>query len=167
MAELFNYCPEEVTIIAGGFFQLKGFVDGTFISVNKDIVPFTSVRTPDGTVARLYNNDNTYTVSVTLHSASDSNDVLTKLWQLDEITQKGKLPLIIKDHSGSDLLFSPAAWLESVPNLIKSNGIEGRTWTFKATGCVINIGGNSGASNIVNDLINLAASGLPSLGGVF
>jgi hypothetical protein len=167
MANIFNYCPEDVTVIAGGFFEIKGFVDGTFISITKDVVPFTTVRTPDGTTARLYNNDNNYTVNITLHSSSDSNDVLTKMWQLDEITQKGKLPLIIKDHSGSDLLFSPTAWIEGIPNLIKSNGIEGRTWTFKATSCGINVGGNGEASGIINDLINLATSALPSLGGIF
>ncbi|MNN45302.1 hypothetical protein D3C81_1596280 [compost metagenome] len=167
MAEIFNYAPDEVTVLAGGFFHLDGFVDGTFVSVTKDLVPFSSIRMPDGTTARLYNNSNNYTVRVTLHSASDSNAVLTKMWQLDEITQMGKLPLMIKDHSGSDLLFSPTAWIEGIPDLAKSNGIEGRTWTFRANGCVINIGGNGEASGLLEDLVNIATSALPSLGGIF
>ena len=129
MAQLATYMPEEVTILLAGI-PVSGFIQGSFISVDKDVKPFTSKRTADGTVSRMYNNDQTYTITLTLYSGSDSNQLLTRLWQLDEITQRGKFPLMIKDGSGSDLFFSTTTWIEGIPSLVKSNQYEPRAWTY-------------------------------------
>lgn len=163
---LFNYCPDEVNVLVAGFIPLQGFVDGTFISVTKSIQPFQSQRTADGTVSRLYNRDATYDIAITLVNSSGSNDVLTKLWQLDEITQRGKFPLLIKDLSGTDLFFATTAWIEQTPAMVKSVSTDERTWMLKASQAYINVGGNEDVSGILNDLTNLAASALPTLEGV-
>lgn len=163
---LFNYCPESVVFLLAGFIPVEGFVDGTFIEISKDLIPFTSQRTPDGSVSRLYNNDQTYTITLTIHNGSSSNDVLTKLWQIDEITQRGKFPLFIKDNSGTDLFFSTSTWIEGVPAIVKSNGIDARQWVFRSSQAVINIGGNQDPSSLLQDLINAATSALPAIEGV-
>lgn len=163
---LATYIPEEVVCLIGGILPIDGYVNGTFIEITKDLMPFSSVRTPDGTVSRIYNNDQTYTIKITLYSGSTSNDVLTKFWQLDEISQRGKFPLFIKDGSGSDLFFSTSTWIEGLPSLMKSNGFEPRTWTLKSSQAVINIGGNSGESGIIQDLLNIAAGALPAIEGL-
>ena len=164
MTTLFNYVPESVQCIIAGFIPIEGFVDGTFISVDKDEMPYSSVRMPDGTVARKYNNSQTYTITVTLHNGADTNNLLTKLWQVDEITQRGKFPLLIKDQSGSDLLFSTESWIEGIPSLTKSNAIDSRVWVIKSAYAVINIGGNEEVSSLLNDITNIAVSALPGLG---
>ena len=166
MAQLATYIPEEVTVLLAGLIPVSGFIDGSFISIDKDVKPFTSKRTADGTVSRCYNNDQTYTVSLTIYSGSDSNDALTKLWQLDEITQRGKFPLFIKDSSGSDLFFSTTTWIEGLPSVVKSNQFESRTWILRSSSAVINIGGNGSASSILGDIVNIAASALPALKGI-
>lgn len=163
---LFSYCPEEVNALVAGFIPLTGFVDGTFISITKDVQPYSSARTADGTVSRLYNNDQTYTIEISLYNGSQSNDVLTKLWQLDEITQVGKFPLLIKDNSGSDLFFSTTSWIENPPVMAKSASVDTRTWTIKSSQAVINYGGNEQVSSLLGDLVNIASSALPILNGV-
>lgn len=165
MAQLATYMPEEVTILLAGI-PVSGFIQGSFISVDKDVKPFTSKRTADGTVSRMYNNDQTYTINLTLYSGSDSNQLLTRLWQLDEITQRGKFPLMIKDGSGSDLFFSTTTWIEGIPSLVKSNQYEPRAWTLRSSSAIINIGGNGDAESILNDIVSIAASALPSLNGL-
>lgn len=165
--ELFTYTPDSVTCLVAGIMDLDGFVDGTFISINKDRQAFQSITTPDGTTARLHNEDNTYTVSITLHSASNSNDFLTKLWLLDEVSERGKFPLLIKDGSGSDLFFSTTTWVEGVPSIVKSNGIDSRTWVLKSAFAVVNVGGNGEESDIINDLLSIAGSVLPSISDLF
>lgn len=165
MAQLATYMPEEVTILLAGI-PVSGFIQGSFISVDKDVKPFTSKRTADGTVSRMYNNDQTYTITLTLYSGSDSNQLLTRLWQLDEITQRGKFPLMIKDGSGSDLFFSTTTWIEGIPSLVKSNQYEPRAWTLRSSSAIINIGGNGDAESILNDIVSIAASALPSLNGL-
>lgn len=166
MTTLFNYIPESVVCLVAGVLPVEGYVDGTFINIEKIKVPFQSITTPDGTTARLQNEDKTYNVSITLHNGSSSNDVLTKLWQLDEITGRGKFPLLIRDGSGSDLFFSTTTWIEQPPSIVKSNGIDGRTWVLKSAYAIINIGGNDSPSDIVDDIVNIALSSLPSLTGL-
>lgn len=166
MAAIFNYCPDDVVCLIGGLLPVEGFVDGTFISINKDVMPFSSVKTADGQMGRLYQSDQTYTITLTLHSGSFSNDVLTKFWQLDEISQRGKFPLLFKDSSGSDLFFSNTTWIEGLPTLSKSASVDSRTWVLRSSQAVINIGSNANEQNILQDLINLATGALPILEGI-
>lgn len=166
MVDLATYIPEEVSVLLCGFFPLEGFVDGTFISINKDLMPFSTQRSTDGMVSRVYNNDQTYTIELTVLSGSTSNTFLTKLWQIDEISQRGKFPFLIKDGSGSDLFFSTSTWIESIPSLVKSNGFEPRTWVLRSSQAVINIGSNNDESSLLEDLFNIGASALPILEGL-
>lgn len=166
MAGIFNYNPDEVICLVGGILPVEGFVDGTFISINKDMMPFTSVKTADGQMGRLYQSDQTYTITLTLHCGSFSNDVLTKFWQLDEISQKGKFSLLIKDSSGSDLFFSTNTWIEGLPTLTKSASVDTRTWILRSSQAIINIGSNANEQSILQDLINIATGALPTLEGI-
>lgn len=160
-----NYSPDEVNCLAFGI-PLSGFGNGTFITITKDKVPYTTTETPDGTITRLYTNSQTYTIALTFHRGSTSNDVLTKLWQLDEITQRAKFPLLIKDLSGTDLFFSTNTWIEGIPSIVESTTFDSRTWVLRSSQAVINIGSNKDASGILQDLINLATSAIPALEGI-
>jgi hypothetical protein len=116
--------------------------------------------------SRLFTNSQTYTIQVTLHRGSVSNDVLTKLWQLDELTQRGKFPLFIKDLSGTDLFFSTNTWIESLPNMVQSSSFDSRTWVLRSSQAVINVGSNQDASGILQDLVNLASGAAQIVEGV-
>jgi hypothetical protein len=160
-----NYCPDDVNCLAFGI-PLSGFADGTFISITKDKVPFGTIETADGQVARLFTNSQTYTITLVLHRGSPSNDVLTKLWQLDELTQKAKFPLFIKDLSGSDLFFSTTTWIEGLPNMSQSASFDTRTWVLRSSQAVVNFGSNQDASGILQDLVNLASGAAQIVEGV-
>lgn len=160
-----SYSPEEVNCLAFGI-PLSGFADGTFITISKDKVPFGTTETADGQVARLYTNSQTYTIQLTFHRGSTSNDILTKLWQLDELSQVGKFPLFIKDLSGTDLFFSTNTWIEGVPNMVQSTNFDTRTWILRSSQAVINVGSNQDASGILQDLINLASGAASIAEGV-
>lgn len=151
-----SYSPEDINCLAFGI-PLGGFADGTFITISKDKVPYGATETADGQVARLYTNSQTYTISLTFHRGSTSNDILTKLWQLDEFSQVGKFPLFIKDLSGTDLFFSTNTWIEGIPNMVQSTNFDTRTWILRSSQAVINVGSNQDASSILQDLINLAS----------
>lgn len=167
MSVLAHYSPEDITVLVAGILPLTGFVSGTFVNIAKDLQPFSSTRTSDGQVARLYNNDQTYTITITLHNTAESNEVLTKLWQIDEITQRGKFPLLIKDQLGSSLFFSTTSWIEGIPDTTYGDDITERTWTIRSSQAVINIGGNASASSLIEDLLNTVASAVPILEGIF
>lgn len=160
-----NYMPDEVNCLAFGI-PINGFADGTFITISKDKVPYSTTETADGSISRLYTNSQTYTISLTLHRGSTSNDVLTKLWLLDEATQRAKFQLFIKDLSGTDLFFSTNTWIEGIPNMVQSTTFDSRTWILRSSQAVINVGSNKDASGILQDLLNLATGAIPALEGI-
>lgn len=160
------YSPSEILVMLGGVIKLSGYLDGTFLEISKDLAPYSSRRTPDGTVARRYTKDKNYTIKFILSQSSESNDLLTKVSQLDEITQQAFFPLLVKDLSGTSLLFSPFAWIEEIPSQTFGTGIESRTWGIKATSCIENIGGNSDTAGLFDDLVNAVFSAAPLLGQI-
>lgn len=166
MSNLASYSPEDITVLVAGVLPLTGFVSGNFVNISKDIQPLSSTRTSDGEVARLYNNDQTFTITITLHNTAESNEVLTKLWLLDEITQRGKFPLLIKDQLGSSLFFSATSWIEGIPDTTYGSEITERTWTIRSSQAVINIGGNASASSLIEDLLNTVTAAVPILEGI-
>lgn len=166
MAAIFNYIPEEVYVVIAGILNAEGFAEGTFINIVKDEMPYRSRTTADGKTVRLYRNTQTYTVELTFHIGSVTNDFLTKLWQLDEISQRGKFPILIKDGSGSDLFFSATSWVEGLPSLSKSTSVDTRTWRIKCASAAVNFGNNGEESSVVQDLLNIATSALPAIEGI-
>lgn len=156
MAILGHYSPEDVTVLFSGVHQLSGFVDGTFVSISKDNPTFTVHETADGVVGRRYNKSSVYTVNLILASTSESNQVLTYAAKLDELTQMGKFPLIIKDQSGSSLFFSLTSWIETTPDADFSVDIESRSWSIKCAQATFNVGGNESPSGMGEDVLNAA-----------
>lgn len=165
MATLFTYIPSEVNVLLAGF-PVEGFVDGTFLTVDKDVMPYRTRTTADGRTSRLYTNSQSYTLSITVHTGSSANTFLTKMWQLDEISQRGKFPVLVKDGSGSDLLFSLTSWVDGLPTMSKSNTTDTRTWRIKCASSTINFGSNNGESGLIEDLLNIATSALPAIEGL-
>lgn len=160
---LYTYSPEDVTILLLGFLPVEGYIDGTFVSIRKDDPPTTTGVSADGNVARVYRVNDVYTIRLVLSSVSPINDVLTKLWQIDELTKTGKFPILVKDQLGSSLFFSATSWVEETPSLYYSDRITEREWVIKSTDAVINIGSNSSESGLMQDLINSITSAAPSL----
>jgi len=158
------YSPADIIVVIGGVLNVGGYVAGTFLEVNKDLPPYQARRSPDGTTSRLYIKDRTYTIKFTLAQSSESNDVLTRIQQLDEITQLGYFPLLLKDAKGSSLLFSPTAWIENVATQTYGTGMEPRTWNIRAINCVNHVGGNGGSDNLYDDLLKTVLSAAPVLG---
>lgn len=166
MTTLATYSPEDVTILVAGIVPITGLAAGSFLTISKNMQPFTTQRTSDGQVARLYNNDQTYTISITLHSAAESNDVLTKISLLDQTLLKGKFPLFIKDTKGTSFFFSTTTWIEAEPDQEFSDEITTRTWILRSSQAVTNIGSNVEPSGMMDDLINTVAASAPIFAGL-
>ena len=163
---LYTYSPEDITILIAGVIPIEGYVDGTFLSIKKDIQPYTSKTTADGVISRTYRNSQSYTITLTLHSASSSNDVLTTLMTLDELTQSAKFPVIIKDQLGTSFFFSATSWIEVPADLEFANSITERRWVIKSSQAIINVGGNDGESSLIGDLTRTLLAASPLVAGL-
>lgn len=160
-----TYSPEDVQILIAGVHPLEGLAQGTFVEISKDVQPMVSSRSVDGMVVRKHTTDNTFTVNLTIYRSSPSNDLLTKLWQIDEITQMMKFPLLIKDSTGTGFFFSTTSWVENIPNMTYSTDMGTYTWGIRSAEASINIGGND-ESSVLEHINNLSLSGLPLLNEV-
>lgn len=155
-----SYSPEDVQVLIGGFYSVEGLADGQFVEVIKDVMPYTSTRSADGMLGRKHTKNNTYTINISVLAASPANDLFTRLWLADEITQKCKFPLLVKDSIGSGYFFSASTWFEVIPSLSYSTEMTNRTWGLRSNDGIIHIGGNDKPSDILNTA-NLILSGLP------
>lgn len=162
MATLASYSPENVMILVAGVYRLEGLMAGSFLTISKNSPIAVTERTADGTVARLINKDDSYSVAVTLTSTTEANDFLTKIALIDRATNKGIFPIFIKDTTGSSMFFSPSAWIEVIPDQEFTDDISPRVWIFRCTQCVENIGSNGEESELIEDLFNLVSGAAPA-----
>lgn len=164
MAEgLANYSPEDVDILVAGMFRVEGFVDGTFINIEKDEPNFRTKVTADGVATRIAVPNPLYTVRITLASTSESNQVFTRLVTIDSLTRAGKFPLMIKDRSGGSVFFSAQSWVEEQADGVFSEGIESRQWIIKCASATFHIGGNLDSDELTENILNLLIGASPQL----
>lgn len=155
MARLGHYSPEDVIVLFGGVHKLSGFVDGTFINISKDDPAFVTRVTSDGMVTRRASSSPIYSVNLTLHSGSESNEILSYALKIDELTKMAKFPLIVKDTLGSTLFFAMTAWVENLPTSDFSLSMEDREWVIKCTQASFMVGGNESPSSLGQDALSV------------
>lgn len=166
MQSLAHYSPEDVIILVAGI-PITGLAEGTFVNIQKAESLFNTKVTADGVVSRSKNTNPIYTVRLTLHSGSPFNDLLSKLYYLDEVTQRAQVPLLIKDSLGSSLFFTKSAWVSELPVMQFADEMTDRDWTFSCVQSSVNFGGNEEASSILEDLLNTSLGAIPSISRMF
>jgi hypothetical protein len=162
---LLTYSPSEVNVLIAGLLAVSGYADGQFVNISKDETPFQYAKSMDGGLARLCKKDDTYTIQLTLAQTSPTNNVLSLLHKIDRLRGVGKFPLFIKDGSGTFLLYASNCWVESLPSVSFSNGMETRVWSIKASFADMTVGGND--TGLLSDILGGASillSGLDVLG---
>jgi len=151
-----SYSPSDVSVLLAGFYQIDGFVSGSFLTISKDVQPYKTTRTADGTVARTFIKDDTYTITLKIASTSPTNDILTGIVLADSATQYVKFPLFVKDNLGTSLFLAPTCWVKEMPDMEFSEEITDRVWVIQGSQCITNFGGNEDASEALRDLAFLS-----------
>jgi hypothetical protein len=136
-----TYDPSQVSVVFGGI-PLSGFADGTFITVMRSEDAYTKESGADGVVSRSKSSDRSGEATLTLSQTSPSNDVLSGIALLDENSNTGVLPFIIKDNSGRTLASSGNAWIRKVSEASFGKELENREWVFDIADLEILVGGN-------------------------
>jgi hypothetical protein len=157
MSLLTTYSPEDVDVLIAGVLKVSGFVDGTFVSIKKDVPIFTARESADGVISRVYRPSKTFTLTLHLASTSASNEVLSVLSTADAITNQAIFPVLVKDHLGSTLLFAQSAWIESTPDVDFGTSISERVWVIRCSNASLMVGGNEEASGLLTDLAGIIA----------
>lgn len=156
------YSPKDVIVLLGGFHPVEGYAEDTFIRIRKDIKPFEATRALDGEQARVYRKDEGYTVEITLAQSSVTNQILSAIYNVDQATDMGKFPLLVKDLKGTTSFFAGTAWIEGIPDTTFSGKMETRTWVLGTSEAGLNIGGNN-EDALLADILGFGTAALPLL----
>jgi len=137
-----TYDPKSVVITIGGV-PMSGFADGTFLVVDRDENAFTKVTGADGTSTRVKSNNRSGSMTLTLKQSSPSNDVLSGFAALDELSNSGVVPILIKDLSGNSLFFSATGWVQKYPSSEFAKEISNREWVLDLVDVDMFVGSNA------------------------
>lgn len=136
-----SFDPKSVVVTIGGV-PMSGYADGTFLEVTADTQQFTKVVGADGFTTRVKSNNYGGVMTLTLSQSSPSNDVLSAFLNADRLSNSGIVPILIKDLSGTTIIFSGTGWIQQFPDVIFGNEINNRAWTLDLAEIDIIIGGN-------------------------
>jgi hypothetical protein len=141
-SEVRTYDPKKV-IVTFGVLALSGYMDGTFITITPEGDAFEKHKGADGSIDRVNKNSYSYEVSLVLKQTAPANVSLAALKYADQASNKGILPLTIKDFSGMSLFTANAAWIRKEPNVEYGDSIAGREWIFDTGMALSTPGGNN------------------------
>ena len=122
---------------------MSGFSDGTFLEVVRTEPTWNMVVGADGFVTRGKTNNFSGLVTLTLKQSSPSNDVLSGFMALDELTNAGIIPILIKDLSGNSTYFSGQGWVQQYANSTFGKDISDREWNIQLAALDLFVGSNS------------------------
>ena len=154
-----TYDPKKV-VVTFGTTTITGYAEGTFISIERAGDIFSTVKGADGGVDRVNNNNNIFTVEITLKQTSPTNEELTTLSIADALANAGVFQLAIKDLrtsrtaeiTGIDgidkaVFVAAQAWIQKDPDTEYSDAMSNRTWTFSCVGVKLD-SGNTGQPSV-------------------
>lgn len=136
-----TYDPAQVIITIGGSI-MSGFADGTFITIERETDTFTKVSGADGVISRAKSNDKSALLTITLAQTSPSNDALSILHNVDELTAKGVVPVLVKDILGRSTYVSGNGWIRRPAGYEGGKEITDREWQIDLAETLWFTGGN-------------------------
>lgn len=144
---LATYSPESVIVVISNdkfSHTISGYADGTFLSISRVVDHATMYTGADASNARVVRAVKNCDITLTLHQASESNDVLSQLLILDEQSRDGTdvFAITIKDMSGRTVASSPAAFIGTSPDVAFGVDLAEHDWMIHAISLDIMAGGN-------------------------
>jgi ribonuclease HI len=121
---------------------MTGFADGSFETVARNTDAFALYVGTDGEGTRAKSNNKSGKVTITLAQSSDSNAILSGIAALDELSNNGIVPLLIKDNSGLSLYAAETAWIVKQPDSEFGREIGSREWILETDSLAMFTAGN-------------------------
>lgn len=136
-----TFDPASVVVTIGGV-PMSGYADGTFLLIQRAVDAWSMVVGADGLTTRVKSNNRSGTMTLTLTQSSPSNDVLSGFANLDELSNAGIVPVLVKDLSGNSVYFSATGWIQRYPDSEFSNIMSNREWVIALADIDIFVGSN-------------------------
>lgn len=138
-----TYDPGQHDVIFAGRL-LEGFGEDTFIAIAVEAPGFSDRVGVDGEVTRAKSYDRRATISVTLMQTSQSNDVLSAIYEADRAAPNGAGVggVRVVDRSGTTVFEASKAWIQREPDAELGREAGERVWEIRCADYRGNHGGN-------------------------
>ena len=129
MAKAKTYDSSKVSVIVGPT-PLTGLAEGSFVTVEREDSLWTKRVGRDGEVARSKSSNKSGKISIKVMQTSSANATLNVYYQLDELSNSGIVPILIRDGSGLSLHAAAEAWIEKIPKTEYGKDSGDIEWVF-------------------------------------
>ncbi|NJR73240.1 MAG: DUF3277 family protein [Scytonema sp. CRU_2_7] len=136
-----TFDPKDVIVTIGGAI-MGGYADGTFVGVERAEDAFSASVGADGETTRVKSNNKMTMLTLTLAQTSDSNSILSALAILDEKTNQGVVPVVVKEINGDTLVTGGKAWIRKIASIEYGKEIATREWVIDIAEGEMIVGGN-------------------------
>jgi hypothetical protein len=127
-----EYDPKEVIVTWSGVPLNAGIVDGTFLTVKRNVSMWKLFKGGDGEGARVRASNHSGTFEITTRTGSEIHQILAVLANTDLLTGVVVAPLLVLDFSGRTLHAGNRAFITNMPEDTFATQEESRTWIFEA-----------------------------------
>jgi hypothetical protein len=152
MQDVYTYDPSQVKLLIGDY----DAIGWDRISIKKTSPSFRLIKGINGKHTRTQDYDTSAVITISVMQTSPTNDVLSRVHELDIINGTGRLEILLKDNSGDSEFGSSEAFIEDYPESKFSDSIEFNVWTIicqSTDGFVV--GGNARPSeNVISDILS-------------
>lgn len=124
-----TYNPAKIIVTFGGV-PVTGYVEDSFVKLERNGDVFEVSEGADGTVDRTNRNAFSYVATIVLKQVSPTNDAFMDIMQADQSDDNGIKALQITDIGGT-LQFSADAWIEKDPSRDMARKMGSREWKFR------------------------------------
>ena len=144
---VYNYDPKDVVVICGGI-VISGYADGSMVKLARDADAYAKFVGTDGETSRVRSRNKSGSLTITLAQTSPSNDALSVFAMLDETSNAGVFPVLVKDNSGRSVFASAAGWVKKLPDSEFGKEVASREWFIDLADLNMLVGGNATAGVI-------------------
>lgn len=137
------YDSTEVTVSFSGV-PIKGYADGEFLTITFESNVFDDMVGTDGEVTRSKTNDFRATATIKLLSTSDSNDLLSAIYNVDRKAANGAGigVFLVKDRQGRSVYMASESWIQKPPDVSFDKTATAREWVIRLANLEYFTGGN-------------------------
>lgn len=136
-----KYDPSQQVLSLKGQ-NITGFMEGTFIEIERDEDGFMTTVGSLGDVVRTRNLSRVAKCTLTLMAQAPANDLLNTIAEEDELTGDFVGEFLMKDLNANVRVHGAEAWIVKKPKIERAKEAGPIQWVIVIANCEIQAGGN-------------------------
>ncbi len=126
-----EYSPDKVNVNWGGKVPIKGFADGTFITLTRNVPRTETVVGAKGDVGITRTANRTGTLEITLLQNSPSNQIFSAIVNAEDVAgDLYRASMTVEDPSGGVYALAKRCHVQTPADITLGDGQNAKVWSF-------------------------------------